>query len=386
MNVGVLAYTFYENDGRVMRYAKAIVQNGGKVEVFALKKPGQIDYEIVEGVDVYRIQTRHMDERTQSYCYLYRLLKFFVLSLIRLSWRHLTKARYDVVHIHSVPDFEVFAAVICKITGAKIILDIHDIVPEFYIEKFGGSKKSSLFKVLCVIEKLSIWFADHVIIANDIWKDRLISRSCPAEKLTSFVNYPDEDYFFPRKGVVKHNNISLVYPGTLNYHQGIDLLIKAVNLLREEYPDLNLLVYGTGPSNYRESLEELVDNLDLRGNVTFNEPLPMMDLVEAISRCHVGVVPKRGDGFGNEAFSTKIPEMMALGIPVVIPATDIDRYYFNESVAEFFIPGDEESLAAAVRKLLEDPDRRNQIREKALLFVQEMLWKTKKREYLSLLK
>ena len=42
---------------------------------------------------------------------------------------------YDLIHVHSVPDFEVFAAAYPKLTGTKIILDIHDIVPEFYVEQ-----------------------------------------------------------------------------------------------------------------------------------------------------------------------------------------------------------------------------------------------------------
>ena len=49
-----------------------------------------------------------------------------------------------MIHVHSVPDFLVFAALVPKLLGARIILDIHDILPEFYASKFGASKDSRL--------------------------------------------------------------------------------------------------------------------------------------------------------------------------------------------------------------------------------------------------
>ena len=51
---------------------------------------------------------------------------------------------YDLIHVHSVPDFEVFAVLIPKLLGAKIILDIHDIVPEFYASKFNKTRKPDI--------------------------------------------------------------------------------------------------------------------------------------------------------------------------------------------------------------------------------------------------
>ena len=55
---------------------------------------------------------------------------------------------YDLIHVHSVPDFEVFAALWPKLRGSKIILDIHDIIPEFYASKFGIGPQTITFKML----------------------------------------------------------------------------------------------------------------------------------------------------------------------------------------------------------------------------------------------
>ena len=83
---------------------------------------------------MFRIQHRERNERGRL-SYISRLLLFFFRSAVFLSWRHLRNP-YQLIHVHSVPDFEVFAALLPKLMGCKVILDIHDIVPEFYASKF----------------------------------------------------------------------------------------------------------------------------------------------------------------------------------------------------------------------------------------------------------
>ena len=56
--------------------------------------------------------------------------------MYEVSRRHL-REKYDLIHVHSVPDFLVFTAWLPKLTGTPVILDIHDILPEFYASKFG---------------------------------------------------------------------------------------------------------------------------------------------------------------------------------------------------------------------------------------------------------
>jgi hypothetical protein len=82
--------------------------------------------------------------------------------------------RYDVIHVHNVPDFLVFAAWYPKLSGARLILDIHDIVRTAYV------------KLLQAIEKMSASFVDHVIVSNRLWRDPVSARSL--EQGNCFVN------------------------------------------------------------------------------------------------------------------------------------------------------------------------------------------------------
>ena len=139
--VCMLVYSFYETDNRVIRYAETLAKRGDQVDVIALRKKGQPYTEVLNGVRVFRVQEREKNEK-KSLDYLARLSRFFFRSGVLVTKKHL-QAPYDLIHVHSVPDFEVFAALVPKLLGAKIILDIHDIVPEFYASKF--KRHSSIF-------------------------------------------------------------------------------------------------------------------------------------------------------------------------------------------------------------------------------------------------
>lgn len=220
----MLVYSFYESDNRVMRYARALVERGDQVDVIALSDGKQQPFEIVEGVNVHRIQRRERNERNK-FAYLYRLLKFCVKSswvLSRLHWRR----KYNLIHVHNVPDFLVFSAWLPKVTGAKIILDIHDILPEFFANKFRKPEHSVYVRLLKLIEKVSARFANHVIVSNHLWSEKAIARSIAKEKCTVFINYVDLSLFRSRR-TRNDGRFIMLYHGGLQRHQGLDLAIRA---------------------------------------------------------------------------------------------------------------------------------------------------------------
>jgi len=95
-------------------------------------------------------------------------------------------------------------------------------------------------------------------------------------------------------------------------------------------------------------------------------------------------VPKRADSFGNEAFSTKIMEFMAMGAPVIASRTRIDEYYFNEDLVEFFTSGDAPDLAEKIMDLAQSQARRDELRANALRFIATNNWDVRKQEYFEL--
>jgi len=116
--------------------------------------------------------------------------------------------------VHNVPDFEVFAGIIPKLTGAKIILDIHDILPEFYGSKFNKDDRSLSYKMILFIEKISAAFVDHVIISNDLWGKNYTARAIDKDRCTVILNYPDPRTFNydPQREKESSGKITMIYP------------------------------------------------------------------------------------------------------------------------------------------------------------------------------
>ncbi len=381
LRIGMVSYSFYENDNRVMRYAETLAKRGDYVEVFALQREGSPLEETLNGVHVHRLQGRLVNEKS-VFSFVSRILQFLFRATVGVSKNHL-RHRYDLLHIHSVPDFMVFSGLLPRLTGTPVILDIHDILPEFYGSKFGAKPNSFTFRLMLAVEKVSTMFSSHVIIANDIWKERLLSRSVRKGKCTTILNSPDRSIFQksdePRR---PNDRFVLLYPGTLNWHQGLDLAIKAFAKISESAPHADFYIYGRGPST--EELQTLIKELHLESRVFVCDTLPLREVAKIIEKADLGIVPKRKDNFGNEAFSTKILEFMAMGVPVIVSDTQVDRYYFDGSVVCFFRGGDADDLARCMLDLIRDSYKRNLLVTNASKFVEKVDWTAKQHEYLQL--
>jgi glycosyltransferase involved in cell wall biosynthesis len=382
MKACMVAYSLYEMDTRVKMYAEALAGQGVEVDVFSLKQPGQPDTGDLNGVRIHRIQTRVHNEKS-PFTYLVKLLLFLFRSSVILTKNSMGK-RYDVIHVHSVPDFEVFASLIPRIMGSKVILDIHDIVPEFYASKFNKGRDSLVFKTLVLLEKLSIAFSNHVIIANHIWRETLLSRSVKPEKCTVVMNYPDTSIFrkYPRTRV--DGKFVMIYPGSLNWHQGLDVAINAFAKIAEKFPEAEFHIYGEGAE--KKALLDLVQGLSMSDRILFLGMKPTNEIAIIMANADLGVVPKRAVSFGNEAFSTKIPEFMAVGVPVLASSTMIDRYYFNDSQILFFRSEDVDDLASKMGTLINDSQLRSRLVECGDAFVRDNNWDVKKEEYFDLIR
>ena len=374
-----LAYTFYESDNRVLRYAAALVERGDDVEVLALRRPDQEKVADVRGVRVFRIQRRAKTERAPA-TYLVKILWFLLKSMVLLSLRHLRRP-YDIVHVHNVPDFLVFAAWLPKLMGARVILDIHDLLPELYGGKFATESAATVFRGLLLAERLSCRFADHVFVANHLWHGRLIQRAVSAEQCTAILNYPDLRVFkpVPAERKPRDGRFIILYPGSLSRHQGLDVAIEALALVSDRMPTADLHIYGEGPA--RSSLMQLVIDRGLGGRVVFFDPLPIDQIAAVMASASVGVEPKQGTGFGNEALSTKILEFMSCGVPVIASRTQVHASYFDETVLTFFAPGDTAGLARALVDVYDHYPERLAGVERARTFAAGYSWQRRVTDY-----
>jgi glycosyltransferase involved in cell wall biosynthesis/peptidoglycan/xylan/chitin deacetylase (PgdA/CDA1 family) len=379
----MLAYTAYEYDNRVRRYAETLAKRGDQVDVIALsgsqfRKP----VETLRGVTVYRIQYRDCNER-HKFSYAWRLLRFLLHSSIVLARLH-KQNRYDLVHVHNMPDFLAFAAWSPKLGGTRVILDVHDLTPELFASKFGTTTKSRYVKFLKWIERASASFVDHVIVSNDLWRETLIARSVSRDKCSVFLNHADPAIFHHRPRTRSDEKFVVLFHGSFQWHQGLELAIEAFAHLRQKLPNAELHLYGGGGNNGEVELKRLSERLGLSDCVKFCGSVSLDHIADVIANADLGVVPKRADSFGNEAYSTKIMEFMSQGVPVVVSQTKVDTYYFDAKTVHFFPSGDSRALADAILEVATNEDLRRTLIARGYEYVERNGWGRKKQEYIDL--
>jgi glycosyltransferase involved in cell wall biosynthesis len=284
-----------------------------------------------------------------------------------------------------MPDFLVFAAWYPKLTGTKLILDIHDVVPELFANKFHTKLKSAFVELLKVVEKMSASFVDHVIVSNHLWHKTVIARSAPESKCSVVMNHVDPE-MFPRHAKTREDGKFIVlFPGSLQWHQGLDIAIEAFARVKKSVPNAEFHIYCGAGGDRQDELKRLVKQLGLEDSVKFNKGVSLDQMAQVIANADLGVVPKRADSFGNEAYSTKIMEFMSQGVPVVISRTKIDTLYFREGVVHFFRSGDSAAMAQAMLDVIKDTKLRQSLVARGFDYVEQNGWGRKKKEYVDLI-
>jgi len=178
------------------------------------------------------------------------------------------------------------------------------------------------------------------------------------------MNHPNPALFFPRPSSAPKSGFTFIYLRTLNWHQGLDTTIKAFASLAKKTDGCRFEIFGVGTS--RDDLQGLITSLGLDGRVEIYDSVPITKLPELVANADCGLYPSGLWVFGGEAFSTKILEFMAMGIPIIASATPIDRYYFDDSLLLFFKSGDEHDLAGKREEMMNNAKLRARLSEQGV--------------------
>ncbi len=372
----MIAHTYYEEDPRVRREAEALVDRGRPVDVIALRLVGDSPTATIKGVRVTRLDVqRHQGAGLLTY------LREYLSFLLRASWaatRAHRRRRYRVVQVHSLPDFLVFAALPLKMVGVKVILDLHEAMPEFFRTRFPAVRSPLVHRLLLLQERLSIAFADRVFAVNELMADRLLGLGTPPDKLTIVPNAPNLSLFdptgFPRRGFREDGTLRIVYTGALTPTYELDTALDAVARLVVDRPDLDprIDLYGRGDSE--PGLREQAALLGITDRVTFHGRIPLEEVPAAVAAADVGIAPTRLDDFTRVSLSTKVFEYGAMGKPVVASRLPLVERTFSADAVATYPSGDGAALAATIARLADEPLERESRVVKTANRVRELGW------------
>ncbi|GBC63758.1 glycosyltransferase WbuB [Desulfonema ishimotonii] len=384
IKIAMVVFSYYPADPRVRREAEALVEAGMSVDVICLKGIGESQREDINGVNAYRINL--MRTRAGKLRYLFEYSYFIISAFLMLSCLHLLK-QYRIIHIHNMPDILVISAILPKLTGSKLILDLHDPMPEVYLAKYPDAP-NSVIKILKTVEKFSIGFADLVITPNISFRNLFVSRSCPSWKIHIVMNSPQENIFQKNKPErnkkAAQSKFSIMYHGSIVERHGLDIAIRMMTHLRKKISNLVLHVYGDG--NFLNQIKKNVRDMDLRDIVKFHGAVPLETIAKAIASADVGLIPNRMDPFTNLNFPTRIFEYLIIGKPVIVPRTQGIRDYFDEKSLFFFEAENTNDLSEVVLKVYHNPTQRQEVTNRGIDIYAGYRWKLQRKHLIELIK
>jgi glycosyltransferase involved in cell wall biosynthesis len=372
----IIAYTAYMHDGRVKRHAEALAERGDHVDVISLASG---EPPTINGVNLIGMRMPRY-RGSKKIAYLSSYIRFFAMASSKAA-RLSMKQRYDAVIVCTMPDAVVVCAILPKILGSKVVLDVHDTMPELYRDKFGGARGVVGANLLMLEERMSSWCADRVLAVHDLHRDRLHDAGVPSHKIRVVTNSPDPRIFnLRRSDNPSSQDFTLVCHGTVTSRLGLDLLISAVDSLRIEIPNLRLQVIGQG--DQLASARSLVDRLALNDRVNFVNLVPVEQLPALLVTADVGVVPYRPSSATHLMLPVKLLDYATLGIPVISARLRTVEHYFGNDAVEMFEPGSIPDLARSISRLHHDSALRQRLAERASDALRSLNWERQRNEYL----
>jgi glycosyltransferase involved in cell wall biosynthesis len=384
---GIVALSTYPFDPRPRRTADALVRQGMSVDYICVADRPDAWHETSNGMDLFRIPIEH--HRGGKLTYAYEYAAFTLASAVTLAVRSCSR-RYDLIYINNMPDILVVSALLPKMLGAKVILDLHDPMPELMMTIFGKDSSSKSVQLLKFIEKWSVARADRVLVPNAACRRLLGGRSCPEEKIAVVMNSPDESIFSFRSACSRlalngnGNKAPVVmYHGTLVERNGLDVAVEAFASLRNRLPAAQLHIYGKA-TPFLERVMQSAREHGLQANVLHFGERPLEQIVDAIDACDVGVVPNRRNAFTHLNMPTRIFEYLARGKPVIAPRTAGIQDYFGEDSLLFFEAGNAEELARKIEFVALHPDETLTITARGQQVYKTHAWKQERETLVSL--
>jgi glycosyltransferase involved in cell wall biosynthesis len=346
-------------DRRVWLEATTLAQSGYQVSVISPKAKGfNASFEVLEDVHIYRYGLPV--DAQGALGFVAEFLWCFVRTAMKTFRVALRGRGFDVLHVCNPPETYWPLARFWKLFGKRFLFDHHDLSPEMYQVKFGSDGGAAL-RGLRFLERQTFKAADLVITTNESHKriaaerggvaadDVYVVRSGP--DLGRLTVYPSDPAW--RNG--KRHLIA--YLGEICKQDGVDHLVRAVKLLRDELGrrDVHCVLVGGGP--HQPAIKAYAEEIGVADACTFTGRVSDDDLCRILSSADLGVDPDPKNPWSDKSTMNKIMEYMFFRLPIV--AYDLTEARVSAGDAALFVePNRERELAKGIVELLDDPDRR----------------------------
>lgn len=371
MRVCHVVYNEFPDDPRVRREVVTLANAGLGVDVLCTRSPGRPKAEDVLGIHVERLPVTVV--RGGRLRYVYQYLLFVGLVFVVLAIRQ-SKFDYRVVHVHSLPDFLILAAIPARFMGATLILDLHESAPELMAARFKSRSLHPVYTILLWLQKLSCRLANYTVTVNAAIVERLRGRGVVRDRITIIENSPDWSEADARAGstFVPGSLPEVIIAGGLNRERDYGTVIRAACIAAERRP-FRLRIVGEGPLLYRQELVELVRSRGVSEWVSIEERVEPSEVRNLIRKTLFGVVSYERNPLTEIATPNKAYEYAACGKAMVVASLPALRNLLG-ACAIYYVPGDAQDLGLKMILLLTNSSERGRLESLITAAYKEHEW------------
>jgi hypothetical protein len=288
-------------------------------------------------------------------------LSFMVTSVL-LGARRV--GAVDVVVVSSPTFFSIFGAwAIAKLKRARLVIEVRDLWPAIFVELGVLTNR----RLIGLLERLELWAyaqAAEVVVVSEGFRQDLVRRGVPAEKVTTIRNGADVDRFAPggdpgpgrRQLGAADGEVLALYLGAHGLSHGLDTVVEAACLLADA-PGVPVRIALVGEGAKRSALVAQVDRLGVT-NLTMRPGVPWDEVPGLLAAADICLVPLRNVPLFSTFIPSKIFEYFAAGKAVIGALRGEAAEILRDAGALVVEPGDPAALAGAIAELAGDADRR----------------------------
>lgn len=292
-----------------------------------------------------------------------RALRYAFLN-IAFIWKGLfTKA--NIIFAQSTPPTQgMMAGIVRAMKRIPFVYCLQDIFPDSLVNTGLTKEGSILWKIGRRIEDYSYRSAGKIIVISEDFKQNIMAKGVPEEKIAMIPNWPDtagvypverkDNILFDRYGLDREK-FYIAYSGNIGHTQNMDLLLDAAKEIQDESRDVRFVILGDGAA--KESVEKRIREEKI-GNVILLPFQPYEDIAHVFSLGDVGLIISK-PGIGNNSVPSKTWGYMAAHKPILASfdansdLTEIIKRVECGIVAE---ADKKDDLVKAIRTMKEDPD------------------------------
>ncbi len=274
-------------------------------------------------------------------------------------WRHFLQKlvyndRFDIIHVHDLPLVAV-GVELKKNLHIPLIADLHENWPAYL--RMAQHTRTVTGRVLSPnkmwirYEKSILQDTDHIIVVVDEAKQRLSSIGLDPEKITIVSNTLNIAHAHIPVHTEEHKIPVLFYAGGINYHRGLQTVIKAMAKTRQK--KYKLLALGEG--RYKNNLIDLARSLGLQDFVNFPGWVPYQEMLQQMNKSDYALIPHIKSDHTDSTIPHKLFQYMYAGIPVIASnCIPIERIVKETRAGIIFPSEDSERLAEILDSLNEE--------------------------------